>query len=59
MRQGDRLTSLISAGPPCQADKRKLFIPKLKWDIASYHSYCIQKLIIYGPCGKDSTMKLG
>lgn len=28
MRQGDTLTSLISAGPPCQADRRKLFIPK-------------------------------
>lgn len=59
MCQGDRLTSLIPARPPCQADRRKPFISKLKWDIASYHPYCIQKLIIFGPCGKDSTMKLG
>lgn len=43
MRQGDRPTSLISAGPPCQADVRKLFIPKLKWDTASYHSHRTQK----------------
>lgn len=43
MRQGDRMTSLISAGPPCPADRRKLFIPKLKWDTASYYSHLIQK----------------
>lgn len=59
MRQGDSLTSLISAGPPCQADRRKLFIPKLKWDIASYHSYSIQKLIIYGACGKKLDNETG
>lgn len=57
MRQGDRLTSLISAGPPCQADKRKLFIPKLKWDVASYHSHCIHKVIIYGACGQKQKTK--
>lgn len=43
VHQGDGLTSLISAGPPCPADRRKLFIPKLKWDMASYHSYLIWK----------------
>lgn len=51
--------------PPSQQDlaarqiERKFFIPKLKRDTASYHSYSIQKLIIHAPCGKDSTMKLG
>lgn len=51
--------------PPPQQDlparqiERKLFIPKLKRDTASYHSYSIEKLIIHAPCGKDSTMKLG
>lgn len=51
--------------PPSQQDlparqiERKLFIPKVKRDTASYHSGSIQKLIIHAPCGKDSTMKLG
>lgn len=44
---------------PARQPERKLFIPKLKWDAASYHSPSIQKLIIHAPCGKDSTMKLG
>lgn len=59
MCQGDRLTSLISAGPPCQADRGKLFIHKLKWDMPSYHSYCIQRLIIYGACGQRPNNEFG